>query len=197
MENRIIIRKLSFYHHVVSLEKSSVANSLASIAEMRGYPGLMKEYKALCSDLKLPNPSKVSQQSWKKLVRKAVTEANRLSILALIEEKYEKLDYQCLKTESFGKKEYIKNMNMHDGRLKFRIRCKMVKHVAFNFSSDPVYSNKLWLCPHCDRMDSQSHVLCCESYSHLREGKDLKSDSDLVKYFGEVLSLREKIDDLV
>ena len=104
MENRIIIRKLSFYHHVVSLEKSSVANSLASIAEMRGYPGLMKEYKALCSDLKLPNPSKVSQQSWKKLVRKAVTEANRLSILALIEEKYEKLDYQCLKTESFGMK---------------------------------------------------------------------------------------------
>ena len=97
---------------MVSLEKSSVANSLASIAEMRGYPGLMKEYKAVCSDLKLPNPSKVSQQSWKKLVRKAVTEANRVSILALIEEKYEKLDYQCLKNESFGMKDYVKTMNM-------------------------------------------------------------------------------------
>ena len=44
-------------------------------------------------------------------------------------------------------------------------------------------------------MDSQEYVLSCESYRHLREGKDLMSDSDLVQYFREVISLREKLDD--
>ena len=50
---------------------------------------------------------------------------------------------------------------------------------------------------YCDRMDSQSHVIICEGYKHLREGKDLNSDTDLVDYFKGVISLREKLEDIV
>ena len=88
-------------------------------------------------------------------------------------------------------------MNMHDGRLKFQIRSKMVKNVAFNYSSDPKYSSQLWHCMHCDKMDSQSHIIVCDSYKYLRNGKDLSSDKDLVTYFRDVISLREKIENIV
>ena len=103
--------------------------------------------------------------------------------------------YLFQKEEKFELKDYIKSLNMHDGRMKFRIRSKMVKNIAFNYSSDPKFSSRLWHCTHCDHMDSQSHVLACNSYKHLREGKDLNSDKDLVKYFRDVLSLREKAEE--
>ena len=36
-----------------------------------------------------------------------------------------------------------------------------------------------------------------DSYQYLRTGKDLSSDKDLVTYFREVISLREKIENIV
>ena len=108
------------------------------------------------------------------------------------ESKYNKLEFEKLKEEKYEMKDYVKSMRMNDGRLNFQIRSKMVRNIAFNYSSDPKYSSQLWHCTHCDRMDSQSHVLICESYKYLREGKDLSSDQDLVKYFRDVLALREK-----
>ena len=73
----------------------------------------------------------------------------------------------------------------------------MVKTVALNFSSDKKFSSKLWQCPHCDRTDSQSHILACISYKQPREGKDLYSDRDLIQYFREVIALREKLEHII
>ena len=197
MQNRIKIHKLSFYHHLVNLETSAVASRVATVAQRAGYPGLMKEYQELCSDLKLPNPKQVSKLSWKRLVKKAVTEANRKNLLEIIQNKYEKLDYDVLKEERYEAKEYLRTLNLYDARLKFAIRSKMVQTVAFNYSSDPKHSSQLWHCTHCDRMDSQTHILSCDSYLYLRNGKDLSSDKDLVTYFREVISLREKLENVV
>ena len=144
----------------------------------------------LCAELKLPNPKQVSKLSWKKLVKKAVTEVNRVNLLEIIQSKYEKLEYDELKEETYDVKEYMKTMNLYD---EFSIRSKM----AFNYSSDPKYSSQLWHCTHCDRMDSQTHILSCDSYQYLRNGKDIASDKDNVTYFKEVISLREKIENIV
>ena len=64
------------------------------------------------------------------------------------------------------------------------IRTKMVEKIALNFS-------------HCDSIDSQSHVLICAGYKHLGESKDLGNDNDLVSYFRDVISIRDKIEDIV
>ena len=53
---------------------------------------LVQEYQALCTELRLPKPQTVTKQSWSKLVKKTVTEANRVELLKVIEEKYEKLE---------------------------------------------------------------------------------------------------------
>ena len=77
------------------------------------------------------------------------------------------------------------------------LNSQMVRSVKFNYPSDKKYSSQLWHCTHCDKMDSQSHIIKCESYKHLREGKSLENDKDLVDYFREVISLREKLEEMV
>ena len=167
------------------------------VADRAGYPGLLKEYKSPCTEFNLPIPSTISKQRWKNMVKKAIYEANKNNLLTLIKSKYQKLDYDIVKNEKYEMKDYVKNLYLHEGRMKFQIRSKMVKTVAFNFSSDPKFSSQLWQCSHCDKMDSQSHILICDSYKPMREGKDLNCDKDLVAYFKDVISLREKLEDIV
>ena len=40
-------------------------------------------------------------------------------------------------------------------------------------------------------VEYQSHVVKCEAYKDLREGKDTRQVSDLVKFFREVQARRE------
>ena len=79
---------------------------------------------------------------------------------------------------------------MHDARLHFSLRSRMFK-CKMNFLNDPKYKSDQWRCDDCLRcVDSQSHILYCSAYQHLREGKSLKSDQDIVDYFRNVLKLR-------
>ena len=70
---RIKMRKLTFYHHILSLEDDTVASRVARVADRAGYPGLIKEYKALCEEMNLPHPGKISSLSWKRQVKKSHT----------------------------------------------------------------------------------------------------------------------------
>ena len=196
MHYRIVKRKLSFYHHLMSLEHSSVASRVARVEERAGYPGLVSEYKTLCVELGLPDPNTFSKASWKNKVKQAVAEANKNCLLEEIKH-YKKLDYNILKEEKFGIRDYVKNMNSFDARKMFSIRSKMLKGVKFNYSNDPENIRKSWICTNCDKIDSQAHILICESYTNLRDGKDMKKDKDLVTYFKEVMNIREKIENLV
>ena len=117
MRNRININKVMFYHHLMSLDESAVASRVAIVADMAGYPGLMREYQSLCSELDLPSPAKTSKLTWKQLVKKAIFEKNKKELLDQVESKYKKLEYEKLKEEKFEMKEYVKSMRMNDGRL--------------------------------------------------------------------------------
>ena len=157
----------------------------------------MREYEQLCNQYNLPCARQTTKQRWTKLVNAAIFDWNRLQLLQDIKAKFIKLDYDTLKDEKYEMKEYMKKLNMNNARMKFRIRTKMVENIGFNFSSDNKYASRLWQCSHCENIDSQSHVLVCVGFKHLREGKDLKSDKDLVNYFREVISLRDKIDNIL
>ena len=96
------------------------------MAERAGDPGLIQKYQTLCSELKLPNPKQVSKLSWKRIVKKAVTEANRMNLLEIIQTRYEKLNYDDLKEETYEVKEYLKTMNLYAARMKFSIRSSTI-----------------------------------------------------------------------
>ena len=194
MLSRINKRKLMFYHHLMSLDGDAVASKVARIATQTGYPGLIREYIELCTQYNLPCVRKISKQRWKRMVNAAILKENKTHLLQEIQTKYKKLDYEQLKHENYEVKDYLKNLQLGNAGLKFRIRTKMVENIAFNFSSDLAYTSRLWRCTHCDCMDSQSHVLVCDGYKYLRQDRDLSSDNDLVAYFRDVISLRDKID---
>ena len=90
-------------------------------------------------------------------------------------------------------KGYMHTMTMHQARMHFRLRTKMFK-CKMNYMSDPGFKAELWCCDACKNVDTQAHILWCPEYKQLREGKSLKSDTDIVEYFLKVYAIRAKMD---
>ena len=66
--------------------------------------------------------------------------------------------------------------------------CKM------NYVSEPKFKTDLWKCDSCQsEIDSQSHVMVCEAYKSLREGKNINDNKDLTEYLMKVSLIREKL----
>ena len=82
---------------------------------------------------------------------------------------------------------------------KNRFACRMTPTVRMNFQSDPKFTAALWACPGCKDSvsnevigcrDTQDHVLICPAYAAFRQGKDLSKDTELVKYFQNIIQQR-------
>ena len=84
MENRIIVSKLLFYHHLLNLDEDSLASQVDSIQMKHGYPGLMSECGRLVTELSLPNIGKgcLSKLQWKKLVKERIFPLTPMGVLA-------------------------------------------------------------------------------------------------------------------
>ena len=89
-------------------------------------------------------------------------------------------------------KPYMKELNLADARLKFGLQAKMTRTVQMNFKGDPKFTKNHWKCQNWFSPDTQDHILRCPCYQHLRIGKDLKSNKDIVEYFRKVIKIREK-----
>ena len=109
--------------------------------------------------------------------------------------KYKKLDHKKFAEENFELQPYLTDLRTNQARSKFRIRSFMTKTVKMNFPNDEGFKRQLWKCQHCTNIDTQSHIQHCPAYEHLREGKNLDSDPDFVKYFQQVIAMREGNDD--
>ena len=136
----------------------------------------------------------MSKNVWKDLVKRNVMDGNAKELKADLL-KYKKLEESEVLKEEFGRQPYIQQLDLANTRTKFKFRTKMTQHVKMNFSSSTLYTEDLWRCDSCRNMiDTQSHVLWCESYSGLREGKDLEKDEDLCAYLQEVFKIRHKLE---
>ena len=135
------------------------------------------------------------------MVKSEIYKLNRLEILNQIKRPYKKINYAEHAEEIFHLQPYLVNLNINDARTKFKIKTKMTPTIRMNFASDDEFASKLWSCPGCSEdksvyskvegfRDTQSHVMVCAGYSDLREGKDLNTDKDLVKYFQMVIKKR-------
>ena len=193
MENRIIKKKLTFYHHLINLPDEALAKQMMNVQLEHQFPGLVKECLNYLRELKLENVNlkNVSKTLWKKEVKKAIKIKNEKELRRDIG-KLEKVKEYA--TENFQQKRYFKDLNLDEARAIFKHRSKMTQYTKWNFKNDPQYRNVLWKCSSCKtNIDTQSHLLWCESYKKLRENKDLKSDKDLATYLMEVFKIRTKI----
>ena len=65
----------------------------------------------------------------------------------------------------------------------------------FNYKSNEHHSKELWKCDSCQSaIETQDHILWCPAYLSLREGKSIDNDKDIIKYFTEVMKIREKLE---
>ena len=113
---------------------------------------------------------------------------------------YKKLNFEQLQTEEFNRKSYISSLNIHESRMRFKIKSHMTPSIRMNFQSDVQHTRDLWACPGClteldiGCRDPQYHVMICPSYADLRQDKDLTKDRDVVHYFQQVIKQRQNMD---
>ena len=138
--------------------------------------------------MKILNPFdySLSTSEWKKMVRKAILEENGKELKSDICEKYKKLKYSELSKEEFGRKAYLKDLDLHQARTKFKFRTSMTQHDKMNQKNNEEYAAKLWKCDECGLQDTNLHLLSCSGYESLREGKDLSSDKHLCEYLQKI-----------
>ena len=160
-----------------------------------GYPGLVKETKEICDHLGIMDITKErvkepSKPQWKGIIKEAVEEKNGLELKERIC-KLKKLE--VMKEEKYGRKQYLSNLSMENARMLFRVRTKTFK-CKMNQSSDRANSHSLWKCGACGYIETQSHIIHCPAYQHLREGKNIDSDQEVAEYFREVLKIKDNKD---
>ena len=75
--------------------------------------------------------------------------------------KLDKFKKSGMKNKNFEIKEYVRNMNVFDERIKFKIRTEMID-AKFNYKNDLIHRAKLWQCDSCQSsIETQDHILWC------------------------------------
>ena len=189
MKYRIWTRKLTFVNTIKNMPKGTLAKQIFDEQVKRGWPGLAREASEICQVLDIPNIVRkdVRKTEWEKLVKQATRNKHEEE---LKEEVGSKTKLEGIKDEDMKRKEYFQQKSLEDTRLLFRIRTRMVELKA-NFKNKPAFRKDGWICEGCNKeVESNGHVMTCQAYEHVREGKDLGSDMGLVQFFKEVLKIR-------
>ena len=181
MEFRILERKLLFLHHVATLPDTSIAKEIYNVQTQLNLPGLTQECHEFLVKFGIIHIQNYSKIQWKNLIKKKIRELNKMDILEQIEsEGYKKLNLETMKNDSFELKPYMKNLNVSEARLKFKLNSFMTPTVKMNFQSDSEFTRDLWTCPGCSVpgdvtgcRDTQRHIMVCTGYEMLRQDKDL------------------------
>ena len=100
---------------------------------------------------------------------------------------------KALRDEIVKGNEYFFTENLQNVRTIFRFRMELFE-AKLNFKNKHEYKSEMYLCDSCEsETDENTHVLFCQAYKSLREGKDLNSDTDLSDYLRNVLQIRSEL----
>ena len=193
MKYRIMLSKILFLHHIITLDSGSLAKQIQNSQQRNETPGLTTEVKGYMEELNLPNCLEVefTKSKWKNLVKKAIQEANEKEIRQSIEP-YKKMKHLNIIDDKFECKQYLSTLPLEKARTMFKHKYKMTENVKMNYKNDQEYSNSLWRCSSCSNQDTESHLLWCPGFTDMRKGLNLKDDSDLCSYLQKIFSARCK-----
>ena len=197
IKNRIMFRKLMFLHHLETLPKDSLAHEVFKLQKNLNLPGLAYDCSEVLCNLNLTNIQEYSKEQWKRIVKKEVFKRNKEDLINETKT-LKKISYKT--EDDFERQTYLSDMNVIDARLLFKVKTKMLPTVQMNFVSDEGFSKNLWTCSGCfnpslpsllhGQRDTQQHILSCSGYVHLRMGRNLECEKDLVDHFRDVIRLR-------
>ena len=188
----LILRKLLFLRHLICLPDNLLAKEILSLQRQDdSFPCFVSECNAYLERLGITtDPASHSKKQWNELISTKVHELNKESLLEQIRGS-RKLDIERITSEEYKPKSYLKEMTVEDGRTFFSYRSSMLKAVQCNFKNNRKYKENQYLCKCKEHLDSQSSLLECRLYDHLKEGLNIySSDADLVKFFQLVIQQR-------
>ena len=82
-ENFLMLKKLLFLHHIISLPDTAVAKEIYLIQREKGYPGLALETDVFLQKLGIDSdPSCFSKAAWKKEVLTKIHRKNKLDLIS-------------------------------------------------------------------------------------------------------------------
>ena len=191
MKLRVVHKKLLFLHHLATLDDDSLAKQVFNVQSKLALPGLVQECQEYLVKFGIVDITKYSKPQWKLLMQKNIQSLNREILLDTMKTSYKKLDHKKCTEDKFELQPYLTNLQTNQARQQFRLRSFMTKTVKMNFPSDVGFKKQLWKCQHCPNIDTQAHIQHCPAYEHLRAGKNLDNDQDMVKYFQQVIAMRE------
>ena len=170
-------------------KKVLIQETACSIGLFEECRGIMTQWQVSINSLEL-----YTKHEWKRLVSNNMKQKNLSDLLREMKQ-LKKINFQEISQETFEIKEYMRNLTYEEALLRFRIRSKVVKTIKTHFKNDKVFSEELWSCDRCSRLDTSDHLLYhCSKYDDLREGLSFDKDEDLVSFFRKVIERRENDD---
>ena len=69
-----------------------------------------------------------------------------------------------------------------------------MKTCRTHFPSNDQYIKEMFCCPEpdCKKVDSLAHWTVCLKYQHLRSGKDLNEEIQMIEYYRAIIKHREE-----
>ena len=195
IQNRILLKKVLFFHHLATLPTSSLGSECFQV-QRRGLPGIVTECLELFKKWNIKNVESYSKWSWRRRMKSLLAKKNYEDILEWGRE-YKKINLESYDRQEFTMKEYLKTLNLKNARMIFRRNCGMIQTVRSNFKNDKRYKSEKYLCPDCrhleipvSHVDQQDLLTTCEGNRDLREGLELSNLSQLAEYFRRVIDRR-------
>ena len=190
MRNRILLRKLLFLHHLATLPETSLAKEVYNIQNQLNLPGLASECEEFLRDHEIVAVHKFTKFQWKRKIKRIIFDKNKDDLIKM-SRRYKKISFDS-ETDLETRHHFLHDLNVRDARMLFKIRSCMVPSIQMNFPSDKKFTANSWLCVGCNgSLDTQTHVILCNSYETVRTGLNLDHEKDLVKYFQEIVKLRQ------
>ena len=187
--------KIMMVLHIRSLGKETLARKIYEEQKEKKWPGLAEESKNICAELGIEDCNSTSMS--KTDFRQLVTEACHTKNAARLRSTASEVKCGRIKTEDYGKKDYIESKTIQDSRKWLRTRFGLTDF-AGNYQHNQKFAKSSWLCRCRGAVEEEGHIVSghCDVYADLREQfGDLGEDKNLVDYFQAVLDRREEMEE--
>ena len=186
----ILKEKLLLYHHISCLPESAISRRILEVQESLNFPSLRQEISSFLSKFEVCDVKNFSKERWKVFVHHGILRLNREILLERMKN-YKKVDETSMSLEEFGIKEYFKKLNLELGRIRFRVRAKMMTSCSTHYPGEEENIKRMFQCVHpCGRIDSLQTWESCPFYSSLKESKNLEDDEELCQFYKSVIRKR-------
>ena len=169
---------------IQNLEDGSLAKNIYLEAEANSWPGLGREVRDICQQLKIQDLNKYRMT--KQEIQQAIEKSHQEDMLSQFEHSSKLQDIKNSDFSTF--QAYFNDKSIENARTKFKKRSKMLDKIPGNFRNKYKNIKDCLKCIFCLEEMTQSHSIACPGRKEQRKNLDMTNLDDLVLYFNDMLN---------